>query len=113
MKNCKEDGTPIDEQKEEENENRLQRKMTTRSAVGLTAWDYIKTLFALVFVVGFLFALLKFINRKNRMYDKNRFMKNMGGFSLGQHKSVQLVVIGKPYYLIGVGEDIQSIERNH
>ncbi|CAM3077423.1 flagellar biosynthetic protein FliO [Filibacter tadaridae] len=80
-------------------------------AVGLTAWDYIKTFFALLFVIGLLFALLKFINRKNRMYDKNRLMKNMGGVSLGQHKSMQLVVVGESYFLIGVGDDIRLLKE--
>ena len=39
------------------------------------------------------------------------FMKNMGGISLGQHKSIQLVVIGESYYLIGVGDDIRLLKE--
>ena len=66
---------------------------------------------AFVFVVGLLFGLLKVINRKNRLYDKSRFMKNMGGISLGQHKSIQLVVIGESYYIIGVGDDIRLLKE--
>jgi len=54
---------------------------------------------------------LKFVNRKNKLYDKNRLMKNMGGISLGQHKSIQLVVIGESYYLIGVGDDIRLLKE--
>ena len=38
-------------------------------------------------------------------------MKNMGGISLGQHKSIQLVVIGETYYLIGVGDDISLLKE--
>lgn len=76
-----------------------------------TVGDFIKTIFAFVFVIGLLFALLKFINRKNRVYDKNRMMKNMGGISLGQQKSIQLVVVGDTYYLIGVGEDIRLLKE--
>ena len=38
-------------------------------------------------------------------------MKNMGGISLGQHKSIQLVVIGESYYLIGVGDDIRLLKE--
>ena len=38
-------------------------------------------------------------------------MKNMGGISLGQQKSVQLVVIGNQYYLIGVGDDIRLLKE--
>jgi len=84
---------------------------TDKADVGSSAGDYIKTLFALVFVLGILFGLLKFVNRKNRLYDKNRLMKNMGGISLGQHKSIQLVVIGESYYLIGVGDDIRLLKE--
>ena len=82
-----------------------------KTPVGLTAWDYIKTGFALVFVIGLLFALLKFINRKNRLYSKSQLMKNVGGISLGQHKSVQLIVVGDRYYLIGVGDDIRLLKE--
>jgi flagellar protein FliO/FliZ len=84
---------------------------TDKADVGSSVGDYIKTLFALLFVLGLLFGLLKFVNRKNRLYDKTRLMKNMGGISLGQHKSIQLVVIGESYYVIGVGEDIRLLKE--
>ncbi len=84
---------------------------TDKAGVGTSAGDYIKTLFALVFVLGLLFGLLKFVNRKNKLTDKNRLMKNMGGISLGQNKSIQLVVIGESYYLIGVGDDIRLLKE--
>lgn len=84
---------------------------TDKKNVGTSAGDYIKTLFALVFVLGLLFGLLKFVNRRNKLYDKNRLMKNMGGISLGQQKSIQLVVIGESYYLIGVGNDIRLLKE--
>jgi len=100
-KDCEEGITPVIEDNVDE----------TKPAVALSVWEYIKVVFALVFVVGLLFFLLKFINRKNRMYDKTRLMKNMGGISLGQHKSVQLVVIAESYYLIGVGEDIRLLKE--
>lgn len=100
---CKEDGSFIDDNKGGESES--------KPAVGVTAWDYTKTIFALIFVVALLFGLLKFINSRNRLYDKNRLMKNMGGLSLGQHKSIQLVHIGNTYYLIGVGEEIRLLKE--
>ncbi len=84
---------------------------TDEAPVGTSVGDYIKTLFALLFVIGLLFGLLKIVNRKNRLYDKSRFMKNMGGISLGQHKSIQLVVVGESYYLIGVGDDIRMLKE--
>lgn len=80
-------------------------------AIGSSVGDYIKVMVALLFVVGLLYGLLKLVNRKNRLYDKNRFMKNMGGISLGQHKSIQLVIIGDSYYLVGVGDDIRLLKE--
>lgn len=100
-KDCAENNEPITDSDED----------SAKAPVSISAWEYVKTGFALVFVVGLLFVLLKFVNRKNRLYDKNRLMKNMGGISLGQHKSVQLVVIGESYYLIGVGEDIRLLKE--
>ncbi|AOV09233.1 hypothetical protein BI350_12430 [Sporosarcina ureilytica] len=94
---------------QDKSNNEIDEKQALK--VGVTAWDYIKTLFALVFVVGLLYGLLKFINRKNRLYDKNRLMKNLGGLSLGQQKSIQLIVVGDTYYLVGVGEDIRLLKE--
>lgn len=82
-----------------------------RTSVGTTAWDYIKTFFAFIFVVGLLLFLLKWLNKKNRGVQKNRVMQNLGGLSLGQQKSVQLVLIGKTYYILGVGDDVQLLKE--
>lgn len=113
--NCEETITPIfedDKDKDKKTDkNEDQEPEANQSTVGVSAWEYIKVIFALIFVVGLLFALLKFINRKNRTYDKTRLMKNMGGLSLGQHKSVQLIVVAEKYYLIGVGEDIRLLKE--
>lgn len=110
--NCPEEG--IDKSETEPPSNDKSGSKSTEeesSKVGVTAWDYIKTLFALIFVVGLLYGLLKFINRKNRLYDKNRLMKNLGGLSLGQQKSIQLIAVGDTYYLVGVGEDIRLLKE--
>lgn len=82
-----------------------------QAPVGTSIGDYIKTILALLFVVGLLVGLLKFVNRKNRIYDKSKMMKNMGGLSLGQQKSIQLVRIGNSLYLIGVGDDIRLLKE--
>lgn len=86
-------------------------KETSQKAGSLSAWEYMKAFFALLFVIGLLIALLKFMNRKNRQYDQNRMIKNLGGISLGQQKSIQLVAIGDTYYVIGVGEDVRLLKE--
>lgn len=99
------------EEIENDSESPAANRTSDEAAVGSSAGDYIKVTFALLFVIGLLYGLLKFVNRKNRLYDKSRFMKNMGGISLGQHKSIQLVIIGDSYYLIGVGDDIRLLKE--
>lgn len=98
-----EENTPIDDT--------IPVQQNSKPKVGLTAGDYTRAFFALVFVIGLLYALLKFMNRKNRLYDKNRLMKNLGGISLGQQKSIQLIIVGDTYYLVGVGEDIRLLKE--
>ena len=36
------------------------------SSVGLTFWDFVKMIFATVFVVGLLYFVLKFVNKKRQ-----------------------------------------------
>lgn len=81
------------------------------AAVGITAFDYIKMLLALVFVLGLLIFILKFINKKNISYQTNSLVRNIGGVSVGSQKSIQVIQIGDSLYVIGVGEDVQLIKE--
>lgn len=101
------DETPIMEEKDEPAANRS----TSEAASGSSWGDYIRMIFAFIFVIALLLALLKFLNRKNRMFEQHRLMKNMGGLSLGQQKSVQLVMIGDTYYLVGVGDEVRLLKE--
>ncbi|QTD42317.1 flagellar biosynthetic protein FliO [Sporosarcina sp. Te-1] len=100
-----------DEKPDTENEMPAADRPDDGAAVGLSWLDYGKTLFAFVFVIGLLFALLKFINRKNKAYQSNKLMKNLGGLALGQQKSIQLVSIGDSYYIVGVGENVELLKE--
>ncbi|MBB4823919.1 flagellar protein FliO/FliZ [Sporosarcina luteola] len=103
--------TGQDEKPDTENEMPAADRPGDGAAVGLSWLDYGKTLFAFVFVIGLLFVLLKFINRKNKSYQSNKLMKNLGGLALGQQKSIQLVNIGDAYYIVGVGENVELLKE--
>lgn len=97
---CKDDAEPAAE------------KDTVVSAAGdVSAWDYIKMILALIFVVALFYALMKFLNKKNLKYQHNQMVQNLGGISLGAQKSVQLLQVGKSLYLVGVGEDVQLLRE--
>lgn len=81
------------------------------AAVGLGLWDYLKMLFALIFVLALLIVVLKFVNKKSSNYQQNSLVRNIGGISVGPQKSVQLLHIGDKLYIVGVGEDVQLIKE--
>lgn len=94
-----------------EDENKLVTNAEMDEPKGLTAKDYIRTLLAFAFVIGLLVWLLRFMNKRNRSFDQNRLMTNMGGVPLGQHKSIQLVKMGNHYFVVGVGENVQLLRE--
>ncbi|WP_160913218.1 flagellar biosynthetic protein FliO [Halobacillus litoralis] len=76
---------------------------------GSLVWNVVKLIFALIFVVALLYGLLKFFNQKNKMFNQNRTMENLGGMNLGPSLSIQAVRIGEQVFILGVGETVQII----
>ncbi|BDH61152.1 hypothetical protein MTP04_12820 [Lysinibacillus sp. PLM2] len=107
------DDEQLDEQEQSDQEvkfeSQTQNELT--GGQGLTAWDYIKMLFSLIFVLGLLLFVLKFINKKSRNYQQNSLVRNIGGVTLGSQKSVQILQVGKSIYIVGVGENVQLIKE--
>lgn len=73
------------------------------------AWNLVQLLFSLLLVLGLIYGLLKFFNRKNKMFQKNRKLENIGGLSLGPNRSLQLVRIADRVLVIGVGENVEMV----
>lgn len=67
--------------------------------------------FSLLFILILIVAVSKYLARKNRYGLANRAVKLLGGVSLGPNKSLQIVEVGNSLYLIGVGENIQLIDK--
>lgn len=86
-------------------------EQTDSASVSVGFWEYLKVLIALVFVIGLLLFILKYLNKRNFNYQQNAVIKNIGGLSLGQQKSVQLLLIGKRVYVVGVGDNIQLLKE--
>ncbi|MCL1700303.1 flagellar biosynthetic protein FliO [Lysinibacillus sp. BPa_S21] len=99
-KDCKEDKTPAAE-----------KESDVQAAGDISAWEYIKMVLALIFVVALFYGLMKFLNKRNLNFQRNQLVQNLGGLSLGAQKSVQLLQVGKTLYLVGVGEDVQLLRE--
>lgn len=92
-------------------DNKTDAETESTESASVSVGEYIKIVLALVFVIGLLLVILKFLNKRNLAYQQNTIIKNIGGLSVGQQKSVQLLHIGNRIYVVGVGEDIQLIKE--
>ncbi|RDZ11871.1 flagellar biosynthesis protein FliZ [Priestia megaterium] len=86
-------------------------KTELQGAPTLSAGDIVKMIFAFLLVIGLLFALLKFVNKKGRLLQKNKVVQNLGGTNVGSSKSVQVVKVGNQLFIIGVGENVQLLSE--
>lgn len=79
--------------------------------VGITAWDIVKTIFMLVIVIGMLFGLLKWLQKKNNVSPSVQTMKNLGGTNLGGNRSVQMIKVGNSILVVGIGENVELLKE--
>ncbi|MCL6586018.1 MAG: flagella biosynthesis regulatory protein FliZ [Anoxybacillus sp.] len=80
-------------------------------ATSFTAWDVIKLIFATLFVVALIYALLRFMNKRSRLFAKRGLVEHLGGAHVGTNRSVQLVKIGKRIFIVGVGDSVQLLKE--
>lgn len=83
----------------------------TESTVGVTFFDFIKMIFATIFVIALLYAVLRFVNKKTKSFQSTQLVENLGGTSLGSNRSVQVIKVGNQILVVGVGESIQLLKE--
>ncbi|WP_194483515.1 flagellar biosynthetic protein FliO [Psychrobacillus lasiicapitis] len=103
--------TESKEEKPASNEDQEVNEEASTNPVSVTVWDYVKMIFALLFVVLLLFGLLKFVNSRNKTFQHNQLIQNLGGVGVSQGKSVQLLQVGNSLFLVGIGEDITLLKE--
>lgn len=82
-----------------------------QSVPTVTIWDFVKMIFALIFVLFLIYIALRFINKKNKWFDNGRSVENIGGTNLGNNKSLQLVKVGNSILVVGVGDSINLLKE--
>lgn len=97
-----------------EQNNTTETDNVTESQLGsneLTAGDFFKMIFTTLFVIALIYGLLKFVNKKNKMFNQYKFIENLGGTSLGTNRSIQIVKVGERILVVGVGESIHLLKE--
>lgn len=80
-------------------------------SLGNSTGSILKVIFFLALIIGLIILLIKFLAQKSKPWMSNRAMQVLGGVTLGQHKSLQVVRIGEALYIIGVGDDVNLLHR--
>ena len=69
----------------------------------------IKFIGSFLLILLLLFIVLKYLSKKTKMYAGGGPFHALGGHSLGNNRSLQMVMVGDTLYLLGVGEDVNLI----
>jgi flagellar protein FliO/FliZ len=74
-------------------------------------FDIIKMFFALLLVLALIYIMLKLLNKRNKMFNQITHLENLGGISVGQNKSIQIIRIGDKFYVVGVGDNVEMLQE--
>lgn len=81
-----------------------------QSSYGDTLWMMVKVIFILLFIIGLFLFIMKFAAKKSHLFT-GRGLRSLGGVQLGQNKSLQVVEAGDHVYILGVGDNVQLIDK--
>lgn len=73
--------------------------------------DMLTVIVVLAIIIVLIIVLVRFLGRKNRLSSTNRSIQTMGAVGLGPNKSLQVIQIGGAMYLVGVGENINLVDK--
>ena len=91
--------------------SKKEKSTATDDISGVSAWDYARMLFALLFVIVLIYFLIKFINKKSQTYQDSKLIQHLGGSPLGGNRSIQLVKVGERIFVLGVGENVDLLKE--
>lgn len=99
---------PTAEEKVAEEENHEPISVQDNPSIVMS---FIKMVFVLVLILGLIYGLLKFIKRHQQTLSQTKVLENLGGITVGQQKSIQLIRVGKKVYLLGVGDNVELLKE--
>jgi flagellar protein FliO/FliZ len=70
---------------------------------------FIKFIFSFILVIALLLLLLRYLSKRSKLVQPNGPVLPLGGHLVGNNRSVQVLLIGKTIYIVGVGENVNLI----
>jgi flagellar protein FliO/FliZ len=69
---------------------------------------FLKFIFSFLLVIGLMVALLRFLSKRNTSQSNGSIIP-LGGHILGNNRSLQILLIGKTIYIVGVGDTVTLV----
>lgn len=73
--------------------------------------DLVKMFFFLLLILGLIYFLLKYLGKRTKLYRQASILENLGGISVGQNKSIQIIRVDQKVYLVGVGNNVELLQE--
>jgi len=108
---CEDIGKQPAEQTDPVDKKNADSSVETDASTGLLVINVLKMIFALALILLLIYGTLKVLSKRSKTFQQNGTMQNLGGLSVGQNKSLQMVRIGDKLYLIGVGENVEMLQE--
>lgn len=102
---------------EDMNQSTIDSKDTSSEEQDITSTEIgfgelFKTIVSLILVIGLIFAIFYFIKkRRNSSFNQDNLFENIGGFPLGNQRSIQMIRMNDRIFILGVSESIQLIKE--
>lgn len=100
-------GNAHEKDQEEEQTNNLVSDIGTKSL----GFSMVRMVLSLLLILALMYVLLKFLSKRQNLSNQVKSLENLGGISVGQHKSIQIVRVGTKVYMIGVGENVEMLQE--
>lgn len=84
---------------------------SSSNKTGSVIINILKIIFALALVLVLIYVLLTLLKRKNNLSKHSQALESLGGISVGQQKSIQIIRIGEKVYAVGIGNDVTMLDE--
>lgn len=78
---------------------------------GTNDGSWFMVIVVLALIVGLIVLLIRYLAYKNNSWFQGRSLRHLGGVGVGQNKSVQLIKVSDTIYVIGVGNDVELLDK--
>jgi flagellar protein FliO/FliZ len=103
------EGTVYEQFEKESPANQSETKAEPEPAKASVIPYALKFIGSFLLILLLLFIVLKYLSKKTKNYSGGGPFHALGGHSLGNNRSLQMVMAGDTLYLLGVGEDVNLI----